>query len=146
MPVRRFFTQEQEEAIIKAIQEAETSTSGEIRVHIEARSKKDTFKRAIEVFEELGMHATDLRNGVLFYLATEDHKFTILGDKGINESVPKGFWDNIRDVMGRKFQSGDFTSGLTEGISMAGKALGEFFPYQDDDENELPDQISTSDQ
>jgi uncharacterized membrane protein len=33
------------------------------------------------------MHKTKLRNGVLFYLAIEDHKLAVLGDAGINSKV-----------------------------------------------------------
>ena len=70
-----------------AIQEAEKNTSGEIRVHIEAHTDEDHYEHALKVFAELKMHKTELRNGVLFYVAVNDHKFVILGDQGINDKV-----------------------------------------------------------
>lgn len=142
--VRKFFTEEQEGQIINAIREAELNTSGEIRVHIEEKCGANALDRATAVFNQLNMDATKLRNGILFYLATKDHKFSIIGDQGINDKVPDDFWDHIRDDMQNAFRQGKFTEGLCNGIEATGKALKEFFPYQDDDINELPDSISTS--
>ena len=88
------------------------------------------------------MHRTAQRNGVLFYLAVADRKFAIIGDKGINEKVPEGFWDSIRDVMSRHFQKKEFTEGLCLGIEMAGEKLKAHFPYEEGDVNELSDDVS----
>ncbi len=94
------------------------------------------------MFEELDMHKTELRNGVLIYLAMEDKQLAILGDVGINLKVPKGFWDDTRDVMISHFKNGEFAKGLSQGILNAGQQLKEHFPYQKDDTNELSDEIS----
>ena len=93
------FTAEQRQTIIDAIKAAELNTSGEIKVHIENRCKSEVLDRAAELFALLNMHKTELRNGVLFYLAMKDHKFAILGDAGINAKVPDNFWENIKDHM-----------------------------------------------
>ena len=85
-------------------------------------------------------------NGVLFYLAFDDHKFAILGDAGINAVTPGDFWDNIKEKMLEEFQENRFCGGLETGIRMAGEQLKEHFPYQEDDVNELPDDISFGDQ
>lgn len=142
--VRKFFTPDQEAQIVAAIREAELNTSGEIRVHMDEKCSGDAFERATKVFHQLKMDATQLQNGILFYLASKDHKFAIIGDKGINEKVPDDFWDHIRDEMQAAFKAGNFTEGLCSGIAATGHALKEFFPYADDDINELPDSISTS--
>lgn len=139
-----FLTQEEEAAIVEAIQTAEKKTSGEIRVHIEAHTDDDHYEHAQEVFAQLKMHETELRNGVLFYLAVNDHKFVIFGDKGINEVVADDFWNDIKDEMQAHFRQGNFKQGLVDGILKAGKALQMHFPYQDDDENELSNEISKS--
>ncbi|MBW3131091.1 TPM domain-containing protein, partial [Hymenobacter profundi] len=63
-------TAEQEASLIAAIQQAELTTSGEIRVHLEDTCPTpEPLDRAAQVFAELGMHKTAQRNGVLFYLA-----------------------------------------------------------------------------
>lgn len=128
--------------IVNAIKKAEKNTSGEVRVHIDNRCKGDVLDRAVDVFAMLKMHKTDLRNGVLFYLAIKDHKFAILGDAGINAVVPANFWESIKDAMVEHFAQGAFAEGLVTGITMAGEKLQEHFPYQKDDVNELPDDIS----
>ena len=136
------FTEDQIKYIEQSIGEAEMNTSGEIRVHIEKRCKEDVLDRASHVFSLLEMQKTELRNGVLFYLATEDKQFAILGDVGINKVVPKGFWDEIRDMMVDYFKKGEFTEGLAEGLKKSGEQLKAHFPYQTDDENELSNEIS----
>lgn len=128
-----------------AIREAESNTSGEIRVHVERHCLGEATDRAAYLFEKLGMHKTSLRNGVLFYLSYDDHKLAILGDAGINTVVPDDFWDRIMGTMADKFREGDFTLGLEIGIVTAGTKLKEHFPHLADDVNELPDEISFGD-
>ena len=98
--------------------------------------------RASWVFNKLGMQKTAERNGVLFYLAVQKREFAIIGDAGIHAKVPEGFWNMISEKMTALFREGKFTEGLSEGILMAGKQLKNHFPYQQDDINELPDEIS----
>lgn len=136
------FTKEQQKMIVEAIKQAEQNTSGEIRVHIEEKCKKDVLDRAADVFAMLKMHKTKLRNGVLFYLSVEDRKFAILGDAGLNAKVPENFWESVKDAVLEQFKSGNQTEGLVKGIIMAGEKLKAHFPYQKDDVNELSDDIS----
>ncbi|MFO8023356.1 MAG: TPM domain-containing protein, partial [Perlabentimonas sp.] len=136
------FTQAQKKFIVKAIKEAELNTSGEIRVHIENKCKGNVLDRAADVFATLKMHETELRNGVLFYLALKDKQFAVLGDAGINAVVPDNFWDSVKEVMVEQFAKDNLTLGLVKGIEQAGEKLKEHFPYQSDDVNELSDDIS----
>ena len=140
--VEAFLTKEEEQEIIDAIRIAEKNTSGEIRVHIEATSDKDHFERALEVFHMLKMFNTKDENGVLIYVAVNDHKFVIYGDKGINNVVEKDFWNATKDVMQSHFKKGDFKQGIVDGILKAGHELKGHFPWQSDDENELSNEIS----
>ena len=142
MRADKFFTKEQKAEIVEAIKTAELDTSGEIRVHVERKCTEDVLDRAAFIFQKLKMHKTEQRNGVLFYLSVEDHKFAILGDAGINAVTPENFWDEIKELVLDKFKEGKFANGLSEGIIMAGKALKNNFPYQSDDINELSDEIS----
>lgn len=141
--VDRFLTEEHKQKILAAIQHAEKNTSGEVRVHIECQVKKDsTLDRAVEVFCELGMEATKLRNGVLVYVALEDRQFAIIGDQGIHEKVGDDFWDAEKDRMTAYFQQGDIVGGIVYFIEQIGEKLKTYFPYQKDDINELSDDIS----
>jgi uncharacterized membrane protein len=142
MNAESFFDKKQREQIVNAIKQAELNTSGEIRVHVENHCKKEVLDRATEVFETLKMHKTQLRNGVLIYLATKDRRFAIIGDAGINQKVADDFWDSTKEIMLEHFKKGAFAAGLTRAILQAGEQLKEYFPYQSDDINELSDEIS----
>ncbi|MUP44470.1 TPM domain-containing protein [Gramella sp. BOM4] len=138
-----FLTKKEEEEIVEAIRVAERKTSGEIRVHIERSTNgKDIFERSMEVFHKLKMDNTKEDNGVLIYVAVEDHNFVIYGDKGINEVVPDDFWESTKDLIVSHFKKGDFKTGLVEGILKAGEQLEKHFPWDENDTNELSDQIS----
>ncbi|HHC78874.1 MAG TPA: TPM domain-containing protein [Flavobacteriia bacterium] len=140
--VEDFLTAAQEQEIIDAIRTAEKDTSGEIRVHLEKCTEKDTLERAKEVFYFLKMDETKQHNGVLFYVAVEDKKFAVLGDVGIDKVVPDTFWDSVKDTVLEKFKNNHFAKGLKLGILEAGTKLKQYFPYRHDDKNELPDSIS----
>ena len=142
MEIKDFFTDIQQRDIQLAIENAELNTSGEIRVHLTKNCKQDVLKKSKQVFEKLKMHQTELRNGVLIFLAVEDRKFAIIGDKGINELVEANFWDSIRNQMIEEFKKEQFTVGLCQGIEMIGKKLKTNFPHQKDDTNELTNDIS----
>ena len=142
MSIKNYFTEIEKKQIVEAIKEAELNTSGEIRLHVEGSCKADVLDRAAYIFEKLDMHKTELRNGVLFYLAVADKKFAILGDAGINAKVPENFWDEIKETVISHFKLGKHADGLSLGIKMAGEKLKAGFPYQSDDVNELSDEIS----
>lgn len=139
---KEFLTGPQKESIQAAIAEAELSTSGEIRVHIDNKCKEEPVKKAIQVFEKLKMHETELRNGVLIYLSVKDKKLAIVGDQGIDAAVNDDFWDQIKNNLVENFKKGLYAEGLVEGIHASGEQLKAHFPYQEDDVNELSNEIS----
>ncbi|OAV43441.1 TPM domain-containing protein [Lewinella sp. 4G2] len=138
----RFFSSEEETEIVAAIQAAELNTSGEIRVHVEVGERASALNVAARVFKELGMHKTADRNGVLILLEVDRREFAIIGDEGINRVVSQDFWESERDLMQRHFKRGEFVAGICLTIEQIGAKLKKFFPYQEDDLNELPDDVS----
>lgn len=137
-----FLTPEEEQEIVNAISIAEKNTSGEIRVHIENHSEKPPLERAKEVFLSLEMHNTEARNGVLFYVGVANKTFAILGDEGIDKKVELDFWNVTKDTVIQHFKNKNYKDGLVAGILSAGERLKTFFPYQEDDTNELSNEIS----
>lgn len=135
------FSDIEQDKIAKAIADAEKATSGEIRIAIDKHSEGDAFERAVEYFAKLDMDKTAQRNGVLIYLAHADHKFAIIGDKGINKVVPENFWETTKVAMNAHFAKGNLADGIVAGVSLAGEKLALFFPYQTGDINELPNDI-----
>ena len=142
MEVAEFLSKEQEKEVVASIKEAELNTSGEIRVHFEKSLDQDPIQRAQELFYQLEMDKTQFKNGVLFYVAVDDHKFAIIGDEGIDMAVPDDFWMSIKNEVIKEFVQGNHARGLVLGILHAGEKLKEYFPYGDKDENELSDEIS----
>lgn len=143
---RNFFTAEQQQQIVHAITAAEQRTSGEIRIHLEEKCSGDPVERAKTIFSKLGMHKTELRNGVLIYLAVSDRQFAIIGDAGIDAKVPIDFWVSVRDAMLTHFKQGAFAEGLVTAIHEAGDKLAIYFPVSSDDKNEVSNEISFRDE
>ena len=126
----------------EAIGAAERRTSGELRVHLEDHIEEDVLDHAAYVFEELGMHRTRDRNGVLVYVAVADRQVAVLGDSGINEQVPEGFWTDVVGLLKLHFAAGRHAEGLVEAVHLIGEKLASFFPLREDDTNELSNEVS----
>lgn len=135
------FSSEDQAQILHAISLAENRSSGEIRIAVEKKLKGTAMERATYFFSKLGMHKTSLRNGVLIYLALEDHAFAIIGDQGIHSQVPGDFWEETKGLMVSHFRSGNLVQGLIDGIAHVGEQLKVLFPAAEGDINELPDDI-----
>jgi len=135
--------EEDNRLIVKAIRQAEKSTSGEVRVFIESRcSWVDAFDRAVEVFFTLKMDKTDLRNGVLIYVAINDRQLAVYGDEGIHRKVGNEYWNKIVAEMLENFNRKEYGKGIGECVIQIGDALKNYFPFEKDtDKNELPDEI-----
>ncbi|EDM35596.1 hypothetical protein PBAL39_03604 [Pedobacter sp. BAL39] len=140
------FTELEQELIANAIAEAEKTTSGEIRIAVDKHCSGDAFEKATAYFSKLGMDKTSRHNGVLIYLAHADHKFAIIGDKGINKVVPPDFWEMTQIAMKAHFAGGNIAQGIIAGIVLAGEKMANFFPYEGGDVNELPNDIIYMDQ
>jgi uncharacterized membrane protein len=138
-----FLRQLDEAAVIQAIQQAESRTSGEIRVFITARhvDADAIIDRAASRFEKLGMSTTQDRNAVLLYFAPRSQQFAIIGDKGVHQKFGADHWEEIASTMASKLRAGRFTEAVVSGIEMAGDLLARHFPRRTDDRNELPDEI-----
>ena len=138
-----FFSEEENEKIVQSIQDAEKQTSGEIRIFVEGRCKYvDAIDRAVEIFANLKMEKTELRNAVLFYIAIKDKQLAIFADKGIHEATGDEHWKNVVKEILSVFSKDSVVAGITTSIYKIGQALKEHFPYNKDvDKNELPDEI-----
>lgn len=138
-----FFSAAEKAQIVQAIQDAERRTSGEVRVYIESKCAYiDPIRRAMELFEQLNMHATQARNAVLVYMATKDRQLAVFGDQGIHEKVGDAFWNAEVAKMLEHFNKKDYGTGIATVVKEIGEALLEHFPYDaKSDKNELPDDI-----
>jgi uncharacterized membrane protein len=141
MRTKEFLGRLEHERIAGAIAEAESKTSGEIRVFLARGHVVDVFQEARKWFERLGMTSTKHRNGVLILVAPRARKFAVIGDSGIHERCGDEFWNNLVEEMRQHFQRENFTDGIVHAIEVAGSALSRYFPREPGDRNELPDTI-----
>ncbi len=137
-----FIPSDGQRRIADAITAAERHTTGEICVHVTPRCRGNVMKRATRTFNRLHLYTTRGRNAVLIFIAYEHRKFAILGDTGINDVVPEGFWDGEVEELGRYLKAGRQVDGLCEVIARIGERLSQYFPGERDDENELSNEVS----
>ena len=133
--------------ISNKIKEMEKTTAGEICVSIkEKRSllekKKSVRELAEKEFFKLGVANTRDKTGILIFLLLANRSFYILADSGINEKVPLGTWDKIKDEIQKNFSHGEFCKGIIFGIEEVGKILSKHFPIKPDDTNELSNRVN----
>jgi uncharacterized membrane protein len=133
-----------DERIVRAIQEAESRTRAEIRVHVAEDAVEDAQAAGARAFEALGMTRTAERNGVLLFVAPASRRFAVLGDSGIHERCGEAFWSAVAAAMAGEFRAGRFTEGILAGIAEVARELASHFPRSpgDGDRNELPDSVS----
>jgi uncharacterized membrane protein len=138
-----FFSQEENQQLVDAIQKAEQQTSGEVRIFVESKCRYvDALDRAQEIFFSLKMNETELRNGTLIYVAVKDKQAAVFGDEGIHQKVGDQYWKDIVTKMLFQFRNQKLADGICQGIYDLGEALKFYFPYHSDtDKNELPDEI-----
>ena len=138
-----FFSEEEKKQVVEAIQAAELTTSGEVRIFIESRCRfVDPLDRAAELFWNLKMDYTKDRNAVLVYVAVRDHQFAVFADQGIHEKVGNEFWNKEVQAMKKHFTQNHYADAVTQVVKDVGIALQFHFPFnRETDKNELPDEI-----
>ena len=140
---KEFFTEEEKGRLVEAIRMAEQHTSGEVRVFIESKCRfMDALDRAREIFLQLKMSETGLRNATLIYVAVKDKQAAVFGDEGIHQKVGQEYWESTVNRMLTRFREQKLADGICQAIADLGDALQSYFPYdQQTDKNELPDEI-----
>jgi uncharacterized membrane protein len=145
MRTREFLSKLEHDRIVAAIREAESKTSGEIRVYIQrGKLSVDPLIVAQKKFQRLGMYKTRERNAVLIFVAPRAHKFAVVGDKVIHERCGEQFWQHVVEGMRGHFQNEKFSHAIVQGIEEIGKLLAAHFPRTSTPPNELPDEIVES--
>jgi uncharacterized membrane protein len=142
MRTKEFLGNLEHNRIVRAIQDAELKSSGQIRVHIQrGKLDGDSLLAAQKKFHTLKMHKTRDRNAVLIYVAPRAHKFAVVGDKAIHEKCGDALWQRVVDKMREHFRNENFTDAIVDAIRDIGQVLAEHFPRKDRGGNELPDNV-----
>jgi uncharacterized membrane protein len=142
MRTREFLSKLEHDRIVEVIREAESKTSGEIRVLIQrGKLKSDPLIAARRKFQRLKMQKTHEHNAVLIFVAPRAHKFAVVGDRAIHEICGEQLWQRIVDRMRMHFLKEEFSDALVEAIHDVGSVLATNFPKTSGDKNELPDDV-----
>jgi len=141
MRTREFLSKLEHDEIVAAIREAESKTSGQIRIFIQrGKLNVDPLIAAQKKFHRLGMHKTAERNAVLIFVAPRAHKFAVVGDTAVHQKCGEQFWQRLADGMREHFRNEKFSHALVEAIEEAGNALASHFP-KESTSSSLPDEI-----
>jgi uncharacterized membrane protein len=142
MRTKEFLSKLEHDRIVQAIRDAESKTSGQIRVFIQrGKLDVDPLIASQKKFHRLGMHKTTERNAVLIFVAPRAHKFAVMGDKAIHEKCGELFWQKLVDGMREHFRNEKFSHAIVEAIEAAGKALASHFPRRSTSPGPLPDDV-----
>jgi uncharacterized membrane protein len=139
MRTKEFLSRLEHDQIVRAIQDAESKSSGQIRVHLQrGKLDGDSLLAAQKKFHALKMHKTRDRNAVLIYVAPRAHKFAVVGDKAIHEKCGDALWQRVIDKMREHFRNERFSDALVDAVRDIGQVLAEHFPRKDGGGHELP--------
>jgi uncharacterized membrane protein len=142
MRTKEFLSKLEHDRIVRAIQQTEAKTSGQIRVYIQrGKLNAEPLTAAQKKFHRMGMHKTRERNAVLIFVAPRAHKFAVVGDKAIHEKCGEEFWRCLVDAMRVHFQNEKFSHAIVEAVEEIGKVLAAHFPKTRAARNELSDEI-----
>lgn len=136
-----FLRQLDDSRIVSAIAEAESRTSGEIRLCVSHLEREDALAAARARFDKMGMHKTRERNAVLVYFVPRTRAFAIFGDIGIDAKCGAGFWKEAASQLGEDLKRLPATDAIVNVIERIGHLLCEKFPAADDDRDELPNHV-----
>lgn len=134
--------------IVTAIEEAESRTTGEIRVHLSRRWwEKDPYTRAETLFKRFGMAGTRHRNAVLLYVNVRKHKFAIIGDSGIHARVGQAYWEELTKALAQDLKSTHLEKALALAVRTIGVTLEHYFPLEEKHPDssgakELPNEVT----
>jgi len=99
--------------------------------------------RSLAAFTGQGLHHTRAETGILIFVSLLEHRVVVLADRGINEKVAAGTWDEIVNTITEGLKSGNGCDGFCKAIERCGEILAQHFPRSADDRDELPNKLVT---
>lgn len=92
-------------------------------------------------FLQQNLHHTEGRTGVLLFVSLAEHYVEVIADKGINEVVPTGTWEQVVAGFVAQVKAGRIADGFIGAIEGCGTQLVGHFPVAEGDRNELPNHL-----
>ncbi len=107
------------------------------------RRNEAVLQRSLAAFTAEGLHQTRDHTGILIFVSLLEHEVEVLADKGINEKVPQGTWDEVVGLLTTELRAGHACEGFCKAIERCGVILAQHFPRSTDDKDELSDRLVT---
>jgi uncharacterized membrane protein len=120
-------TREERSRIAKAIEIAESGTTGRIAVRVIPDTSVDAFQRAKDEFGRAGLHRHTHENAALVLVAPKARQYAVLGDRALHEIVGDGFWRAVVDEVQPAFARGDVAGAVVLAVERIGHALHQHF-------------------
>jgi putative membrane protein len=108
-----------------------------------ARTMEAVHLRSLAAFTAHGLHYTQAHTGILILASVFERRVVVLADRGINEKVPAGTWDEIVGMITQGLKSNDGSAAFCAAIERCGAILAEHFPRSADDQDELQNRLVT---
>jgi putative membrane protein len=99
--------------------------------------------RSFAAFTAHGLHHTREHTGILILVSLLEHRVEVLADKGINEKVSPGTWDEIVQITTAGLKSAKPCDAFCNAIERCSEILAQHFPRSADDRNELANKLLT---
>ncbi|HEX9271596.1 MAG TPA: hypothetical protein VGA01_05200 [Candidatus Binatia bacterium] len=97
--------------------------------------------RSLAAFTAQGLHYTRAHTGILILASLLEHRVEVLADKGINEKVPAGTWNEVVQILTVGLKSGNACDAYCKAIERCGEILAQHFPRPPDDQDELANKL-----
>ncbi|MFC1839615.1 TPM domain-containing protein [Thermodesulfobacteriota bacterium] len=117
-------------------------TEGLKRLFISDREiDEEVEEAAVKGFFREGIYRTRDETGILIFISVFEHRVWVLADRGINEKVKQGQWDEIVKMIIEGIKNKDQANAICKALEEVGRILKEHFPIKEDDTNELKNLI-----
>jgi putative membrane protein len=121
-------------------------TDGLKRLFISDREiEEEVEEAALTGFFREGLYRTRDETGILIFISVFERRVWVLADRGINEKVKQGQWDEIVGMIIEGIKNNDQTNAICKAIEEVGRVLKEHFPVKADDRDELQNLIIEGD-
>jgi len=101
------------------------------------------YMRSLAAFTAHGLHYTKAHTGILILASLLERRVVVLADRGINEKVQPGTWDEIVGILTSGLKSNDGCAAFCAAIEECAKILAVHFPRSPDDQDELKNNLVT---
>lgn len=99
--------------------------------------EEEVQEAAVTRFFGRGLHRTRDETGVLILISVFERKVWVLADRGINDKVKEGQWEEVVAMITGGIRQNRPVEAICRAVEQVGEILAAHFPVKPDDTNEL---------